>query len=221
MSNEIFGRFYSRISDRLIKFGSQKYLLLSLSIFILGFVMAAIMTKDRNWWQGSTCSLGMQVNGTPEFYNYTFIIIGLLLILFSIIINPQIQMLLTQKILTKLKASLLRMLYFVEMITLISVGAIPYGNSDWTNTIHVWLGFYVFINISIVMFLAFWFFRKFPKKFLATNYIILLIGLAAYFLGIGAKLLPYAIAEMITIIVVLGWMGMTFIKIDELSNARL
>lgn len=218
MSNDNFGRFYSRISNRLIKFGSKKYLLLTLFVFILGFVMATINTLDKNWWQGSTCSLGMQVNGTPEFYNYTFIIVGVMLIVFSIILIPQVQILLEQKLLTKLKVTILKIFYFVEMATLILVGAIPYGDSDWTNTVHVWLGFYIFINVFIVMLFAFWFFRKFSKKFLIANYTLLSIGLAAYFLGIRAQLLPYAITEMITIIAVLSWMGIVFMQINLLSQ---
>jgi hypothetical membrane protein len=209
---------YFAIKNSLIKFGSKKYLLSTLIVFTLGFVMAAIMTKDKNWWQGSTCSLGMKVNGTPEFYNYTFIIVGLMLILFSLVINPQINKLLRDSVITRLKMNLLKIFYFIEMITLIAVGAIPYGNADNTNTIHIWLGFYVFINAGIVMLFAFWFFNKFSKKFLNANYIILIIALLSYFLGIGAKMLPYAIAEMITIVLVLGWMGMTFIRIDELSK---
>lgn len=218
MSNDNFGRFYSRISNRSIKFGSKKYLLLTLFVFILGFVMATINTLDKNWWQGSTCSLGMQANGTPEFYNYTFIIVGIMLIVFAICLKPQVQSLLSKHILTKVKLKILTILYFIEMITLILIGTIPYGQSDWANKIHVWFGFYVFVNLGIIMFFAFWFFRKFPKKFLITNYILLFIGLVFYYFGNIAKQLPYAIAEMMIITVVLSWIGIVFIQINSLSQ---
>jgi hypothetical protein len=213
-------KLYQQANNLLLRFGPKKYLLLTLSIFVLGFFMAAIMTRDKEWWVRSTCSLGMRINGTPEFYNYSFIIVGVMLIIFVIYLKPQIQSLISKNLLTKTKTITLTILYFIEIITLILVGAIPYGDSDWTNKIHVWFGFYVFINLGIAMFFAFWFFRKFSKKFLITNYILLIIGMLSYFLGIGAQLLPYAIAEMITIIVVLSWMGMTFIEIDELSKIK-
>lgn len=218
MNNNIIGHIKSQIKTSLIKFGSKKYLLLALFVFILGFATAVIMTKDKNWWQGSTCSLGMQVNGTPEFYNYTFIIIGIMLALFSVIINPQVKILLKNGILTKVKADLLKFFYLIEIITLISVGAIPYGSADITNTVHIWLGFYAFINIGIIILFAFWFFKEFPKKLLVINYLLLIASSVLYFLGISSHILPYAVAEMLTIAVVIWWMGMVFIEIDKLSK---
>ncbi len=214
-------KLYLRAENRLVDFGSKKYLLSTLFVFILGFVIAIIMTKDKNWWQGSTCSLGMQANGTPEFYNYTFIIVGVMLIVFAICLKPQVQLLLSKNILTKAKLKILTILYLIEMISMILIGAIPYGGSDLANKIHVWFGFYVFINLGIIMLFAFWFFQKFPKKFLITNYILLFIGLVFYYFGNITKQLPYAIAEMIIITVVLSWIGITFTKIDKLSDTRL
>lgn len=219
MNKSSVKRLCLQISDGLIRFGSLRYLWLTLLIFVTGIATAAFRTLDKNWWQGSTCSLGMKVNGTPEFYNYTFIIVGLMLIIFSIILIPQIQVLIKQKILTKLKVTLLKIFYFVEMVTLVLVGIIPYGDPGWASTIHIWLGFYAFINIGIVMLFAFWFFNKFPKKFLITNYIMLFLALAFCFLWISANILPYAIAEIIIITIVLSWIAIIFAKIERFSKS--
>ncbi len=202
----------------ILHINSRQYLLMVLSIFVFGFSMAAIMTLDKLWWQGSTCSLGMQVNGTPEYYNYTFIISGALMMIFAIYLIPQIKLLIAKGIFTKLKTILLTILYFIEMITLMLVGIIRYGDNESANAIHVLLGFYVFINLGIVMLFGFWFFSKLSKKFILANYILFILALACYFLGIGAKLLPYAIAEILTIAIVIGWIGMTLTHIDKLNS---
>lgn len=184
----------------------QKYLLLIVVTVFLGFCAAAILTNNQDWWRTSICSLGMPRNVNSEYYNITLILFGSLSILFAYYLRPQIKSLITKKLLDHTSVFILASLYFMEMIAVALVGVFPYGLSKWANPIHMFLASFVFFDIMPILLFAFWFFRKFPRKFLITSYILSTIGAIFYYLtGFVNTSLPFAVTEIITISAVLLW----------------
>lgn len=205
------------VTKSVFRLNQRKHLLIVSATFVIGFLTASTLAFDRYWWRSSICALGMPLNKNPEYYNFMLILVGALLILFAVYLRPQIRLLLDKGLLDKKKARILTVLYFIEMITVILVGAIPYGISHWLNIIHVFFGFYVFINIGAIMLFSFWLFRKFPRNFIIINYLLLLSGYIFYFFGSNMPLLPYAVTEMLITVTVVIWIFL-FLRTLKILN---
>jgi len=199
----------------------QKFLLLIVVTIAVGFCAAAILTNSQDWWRTSICALGMPRNENSEYYNITLILFGLLSVLFAYYLRPQIRSLVAKGLLDSTSVFILTSLYFMEMIAVALVGVFPYGLFEWANPIHMFLASFVFFNIMPILFFAFWFFRKFPRKFLITSYILSLIGATFYYLtGFVNTSIPFAVTEMVTIVAILLWIILLLCTLSKMSNPQ-
>jgi hypothetical protein len=206
-----------QVAESIFQLGQREYLRLTLGTFIIGFFTAAVMTNDQHWWQGSICALGMPANEAYGYYNFTLILVGALLMVFAIYLQPQIKSLISKGILDEFRAKLLAVLYFIETVTIALVGAVPYGLSNWLNILHVLLGYYIFINIGVIILFSFWLFQKFPRYFLIVSYLLMLVGLTFYLLGSKMDLTTFALTEISTAIIVVVWV-VVFLRALEILN---
>jgi hypothetical membrane protein len=206
------------ITKSIFRLSQKGYLLLTALTFVIGFIAAVVLTHNQYWWHSSICALGMPANKNSQYYNFTLILLGALLILFVGYLKPQIKSLLSKKLLDKKKLWVLSTLYFLEMIAIALVGIMPYGVSKLINGIHMFLGFFVFYDIGMIMFLSIWIFHKFSRNFMIINYIILLIGTICYLIGFWTTLLPFTVTEVLTITTVIIWIILTLRAIRNSSN---
>ena len=199
----------------------QKFLLLIVFTITVGLCAAAILTNSQDWWRTSICSLGMPRNANSEYYNITLIIFGLLSVLFAYYLRPQIRSLVAKGLLDRTSVFILASLYFMEMIAVTLIGVFPYGLFKWANPVHMFLASFVFFDIMPILFFAFWFFRKFPRKFLITSYILSLIGATFYYLtGFVNTSIPFAVTEMVTIVAILLWIILFLCTLSKISKPQ-
>jgi len=197
----------------------QKFLLLIATTITVGVCAAAILTNSHDWWMTSICSLGMPRYVNSGYYNITLILFGLLSVLFAYYLRPQIRSLVAKRLLDKTSVFILASLYFMEMIAVALIGVFPYGLFEWANPVHMFLASFVFFDIMPILFFAFWFFRKFPRKFLIANYILSLIGATFYYLtGFVNTSIPFAVTEMVTIVAILLWIILFLYTLSKMSK---
>jgi hypothetical membrane protein len=199
----------------------QKFLLLIVVTVTVGFCAATILTNNQDWWRTSICSLGMPRNVNSEYYNITLILFGLLSVLFAYYLRPQIRSLVAKGLLDRTSVFILASLYFMEMVAVALIGVFPYGLFEWANPVHMFLASFVFFDIMPILFFAFWFFRKFPRKFMITSYILSLIGATFYYLtGFANTSIPFAVTEIVTIVAVLLWIVLFLGTLSKMSSPK-
>jgi hypothetical protein len=199
------------VAENVQRFDRRHFAYLIVATFLSGFFLAAIKTWDNFWWQGSVCSLGMPVNGHPIYFNFTLVMTGLLLALFSVYLGPTIKSLRANGYLDNTRVRILNWVYFALVIMLVLVGLFPYGVNEVMNKFHVYMGQAIFGAFAGFLLLSALIFKKFPLSFRIASYFMLAVGFAFYLFHFEIDYLAYAVSELMMIVVLGSWF-MIFVR---------
>jgi hypothetical membrane protein len=201
------------------KINQKKLATLMVITFLFGFLLAAAKNNDHAWWASSLCALGMYVNKTPIYYNFTMIITGALMLAFGGFLKPQIKKLSKAGLIDSDGPLVLTILYIIAALNIFLIGIIPYGINEHLNQVHIFFANYAFIHVGVVVLFAIWLFKKFPKKFIIQNYLILVFTAAFYYFNVSRYVMPYAISEIVVIIGTIIWFTLFTRSLKQLSES--
>ncbi len=198
----------------------SRYLSLTVITYLVGFCSSLILTRNQDWWYTSVCALGMPSNPNFEYYNITLILGGLMLMAFSFYLLPQLKILVQEHLLGRMQFYILAALYYTQALVIALVGVFPYGISDYTNKVHMFLAQFTFYIIAAIILFAVWFFNKFPKEFIRSNYILVLFGAILFYIANYTVSSLFTLAEMLNVVVIIVWVNLFLKTIQKLSNAN-
>jgi hypothetical membrane protein len=193
------------VAESLVHFDRKHFTYLISGVFLSGFFLAAVRTRDNFWWRGSVCSLGMPINGHFLYFNFTLVLTGLLLILFSVYLAPTMVALREKKLVSRKNATFLKWFYLTLSTMLVLVGLFPYGVNEWMNKFHIYVGDAIFVFFAIFLAASAFIFKKFPLRFKITSYVLLAIGFSLYPLHYQIGYLEYAVMELMMILAMVIW----------------
>jgi len=197
--------------EHVSKFDRSNFARLIFVQYIGGFFLAAMKTGDPDWWSESICSLGMAINGAPFYFNFTMVLTGVLLWCFYYYLKPTFEKLQLGSYLNKKQLLLVKIFYFSAGAMAVILGLLPYGISETINFVHNLFGYGIYEFFAIFMVFAGFVLRKFPKKFLAVNYLFLFSGSAIFIGHTVFGISTHGIMELLLALILVGWL-VAFIK---------
>jgi hypothetical membrane protein len=207
------------VADYIYDINQKRFSMVILMAFMSGFFVSAVNSLDYTWWRWSICSLGMPMNGTQAYYNFTMILTGILILALGLYYNPQIKKITEAGLLTIKASKRLTVLYYIEAVVVALVGMFPYGVSYVLDYIHVFFGYYAFAHVGLIILFSPWLFGKFPKRFFVQSYWIIATAMVFYFSNLYFLIVPPAIAEIISIIATVIWIMLLTRTLRTLSES--
>ena len=170
-------------------------------LLLFGLVLAATQEQNTRWWEESFSYLGTADSNTQLFFNISFVLSGLLLVVWQQFFMEKITILVDHNVVRTRIHNLIKLALILIGVLVAVIGILHWGESPLITTIHDLSAYGAGTIITLGMLTVYWLIPRLSREFYATSVLLAVLGMAAVgmlFLGIfntvGVELVYFTIA---------------------------
>ena len=170
-------------------------------LLLFGLVLAATQEQNTRWWEESFSYLGTADSNTQLFFNISFVLSGLLLVVWQQFFMEKITILVDHNVVRTRIHNLIKLALILIGVLVTVIGILHWGESPLITTIHDLSAYGAGTIITLGMLTVYWLIPRLSREFYVTSVLLAVLGMAAVgmlFLGIfntvGVELVYFTIA---------------------------